>query len=70
MRAVNAINVIDVFSTVISFVSQIYIVQLLYHVSNLLTSACKNLNDSVHYTVYTTPTPLASNYKIVFTVQH
>ena len=31
--------------TVISAVSQTYIVQLLYHVSDLLTSICKHVND-------------------------
>ena len=43
MRAVNAMNVLEVFCsfyTVISAVSYVTLVQLLYHVSNLLASAC------------------------------
>ena len=43
-HATDAINVLDVFCScysVIPTVSQAYVVQLLYHVSNLLTSICK-----------------------------
>ena len=52
--AVNAINVLDVFYscyTVILAVCQAYVVQLLYHVSDLLPSIYKCVNDSsIHYT--------------------
>ena len=58
----DAINVLDVFCscyTVISAGSQTYVVQLLYHVSDLLTSICKHVNDLSIHNSYTTPKLLA-----------
>ena len=55
-HAMGAINVLDVFCscyTVISAVSQTYMVKLLYHVSDLLTRVCKcvnNLSATPHHT--------------------